>query len=147
MIQDDFMEIEKIKEILNKRNLTYKINEGHDSKTDEPFVYIEIPSKNPRVYIDLADENTLYFGDWHSHFDPDCDDDIEEFYLFLENILDNKICAVGSFQNDGSEENWCSSSIEEKENLCMEFLKEEFGLNRIIKCNFFDESLNQTYLT
>ena len=139
--------IEEIKEIIERRNLPSQINEGFDMQKKEHFTYIEVFHGEDKLMLDLADEHTIFFGDWHGHYYPDAKQDTKEFRQVLEDILDNKMCSVGCFQERDGVENWCGSSIEFRENLDRDYFQRKYGKDRIIRCKFFDETLNRVFMT
>ena len=141
------MTIEDIKEIIERRNLPSQINEGFDMQKKEHFTYIEVFHGEDKLMLDLADEYTIFFGDWHGHYYPDAKQDMKEFRQVLEDILDNKLCSVGCFQERDGVENWCGSSIEFRENLDRDYFQRKYGGDRIIRCIFFDETLNRVFMT
>ena len=139
--------IEDIKEIIERRNLPSQINEGFDMQKKEHFTYIEVFHGEDKLMLDLADEYTIFFGDWHGHYYPDAKQDMKEFRQVLEDILDNKMCSVGCFQERDGVENWCASCIEFKENIDRDYFQRKYGRDRIIRCRFFDETLNCVLMT
>ena len=139
--------IEDIKEIIERRNLPSQINEGFDMQKKEHFTYIEVFHGEDKLMLDLADEYTIFFGDWHGHYYPDAKQDMKEFRQVLEDILDNKLCSVGCFQERDGVENWCGSSIEFRENLDRDYFQRKYGGDRIIRCKFYDETLNRVFMT
>ena len=139
--------IEEIKEILDKRNLVSQVKEGFDVQEEVHFTQIEVFHGDNKLMLDLADKYTIFFGDWHGHYDPDDRQDMREFRQTLEDLLDNKICSVGCFRERDGVENWCGSSIEFKENLDRNYFQRKHGRDRIIHCKFFDETLNRVFMT
>lgn len=139
--------IEEIREIIDRRGLESQIKEGFDIQKEEHFTYIEVFHGDTKLILDLADEYTIYFGDWHGHYYTDEINDMREFRQDLENFLDSKICSVGCFREQNDVENWCGSFIEFKENLDREYFLRKYGGERIIRCKFFDETLNREFLT
>ena len=139
--------IEEIKEIIDRRSLESQINECYDDQREEHFTCIEVFHGDTKLMLDLAGEYTIYFGDWHGHYDPDDRQDTREFRQTLEDLLDNKICSVGCFRERDGVENWCGSSIEFKENLDRNYFQRKQGRDRIIRCKFFDETLNRVFMT
>ena len=141
------MTIEEIKDILDKRNLVTRINEGFDIQEEVHFTQIEVFHGDNKLILDLADKYTVFFGDWHGHYHPDEKEDMKEFRRTLEDLLDNKICSVGCFRDRDRVENWCGSCIEFKENLNRAYFQRKYGRDRIIRCRFFDESMNRVIMT
>ena len=139
--------IEEIREIIDRRGLASLIKEGFDIQKGEHFTYIEVFHGDTKLILDLADEYTIYFGDWHGHYYTDEINDMREFRQDLENLLDSKICSVGCFREQNDVENWCGSFIEFKENLDREYFLRKYGGESIIRCKFFDETLNREFLT
>lgn len=139
--------IEEIKEIIDRRNLPSKVDEGFDMQMGENFTCIEVFHGENKLTLDLAGEYTVYFGDWHGHYDPDQVQDMKEFRQVVEDLLDNNICSVGCFRERDGVENRCGSSIEFKENLDRDHFQRQYGSGRIIRCRFFDESLNRVFMT
>ena len=139
--------IEEIKEIIERRNLPSKINEGFDMQKKEHFTYIEVFHGEDKLMLDLSDEYTIFFGDWHGHYYPDAKQDMKEFRQVLEDILDNKMCSVGCFKERDGVESWCGSSIEFRENLDRDYFQRKYGGDRIIRCKFFDETMNRVFMT
>lgn len=139
--------IEEIKEIIERRNLPSQVNEGYDIQNEEHFTYIEVFHGENKLMLDLAGEYTIYMGDWHGHYYPDDIHDMKEFRQILEDLLDNRRCSVGCFRERDGVENWCGSCIEFKENLDRDYFEREYGRDRIIRCEFFDETLNRVFMT
>ena len=139
--------IEEIKEIIERRNLPSKINEGFDMQKKEHFTYIEVFHGEDKLMLDLSDEYTIFFGDWHGHYYPDAKQDMKEFRQVLEDILDNKMCSVGCFKERDGVESWCGSSIEFRENLDRDYFQRKYGGDWIIRCKFFDETMNRVFMT
>ena len=139
--------IEEIKEIIDRRSLESQINEGYDVQQEEHFTYIEVFHGDTKLMLDLAGEYTIYLGDWHGHYYTDEIHDMREFRQVLEDLLDSKICSVGCFRELNGAENWCGSSIEFRENLDRDYFQRKYGKDRIIRCKFFDETLNREFLT
>lgn len=63
--------IEEIREIIDRRGLASQIKEGFDIQKEEHFTYIEVFHGDTKLILDLADEYTIYFGDWHGHYYTD----------------------------------------------------------------------------
>lgn len=139
--------VEEIKEIIERRNLPSQVNEGYDIQNEESFTYIEVFHGENKLMLDLAGEYTIYMGDWHGHYYPDDIQDMKEFRQILEDLLDNRRCSVGCFRERDGVENWCGSRIEFKENLDRDYFEREYGRDRIIRCEFFDETLNRVFMT
>lgn len=139
--------IEEIREIIDRRSLVNQINEGFDIQKNEHFTYIEVFHGDTKLMLDLAGAYTIYLGDWHGHYYTDVIHDMREFRQVLEDLLDNKVCSVGCFRERDGVENWCGSCIEFKENLNREYFQRRYGADRIIRCKFFDETLNRVFMT
>ena len=139
--------IEEIKEIIDRRNLESQINDGFDDQQEEHFTYIEVFHGDTKLMLDLASAYTIYLGDWHGHYYTDEIHDMREFRQVLVDLLDSKICSVGCFREQNGVENWCSSSIEFRENLDRDYFQRTYGGGRIIRCKFFDETLNRVFMT
>ena len=139
--------IEEIREIIDRRSLECQINEGFDVQKNEHFTYIEVFHGDTKLMLDLACEYTIYLGDWHGHYYTEEIRDMKEFRQVLEDLLDSKICSVGCFRERNGAENWCGSSIEFRENLGRNYFQRKYGDNRIIRCKFFDETLNRVFMT
>ena len=139
--------IEEIREIIDRRSLANQINEGFDIQKNEHFTSIEVFHGDTKLMLDLAGEYTIYFGDWHGHYYTDEIHDMKEFRQVLEDLLDSKICSVGCFREMNGAENWCGSSIEFRENLERDYFQRKYGGDRIIRCRFFDETLNRVFMT
>lgn len=144
---DAIVPIKEIREIIDSRNLETKIDEGFDDQMKVPFTYIEVFNGSRKLMLDLAGEYTIFFADWHGHFDPNDKQDMKEFRQTLEDLLDSKMCSVGCFRDVNGVENWCGSGIDFRENLDREYFRREYGIDKIIRCTFFDETLNKTFMT
>ena len=144
---DAVVTIEEIREIIDRRCLECQINEGFDVQKNEHFTYIEVFHGDTKLMLDLAGEYTIYLGDWHGHYYTDEIHDMREFRQVLEDLLDSKICSVGCFHERNGAENWCGSSIEFRENLDRDYFQIKYGKDRIIRCKFFDETLNRVFMT
>ena len=139
--------IEEIREIIDRRSLVNQINEGFDIQKNEHFTYIEVFHGDTKLILDLASEYTVYLGDWHGHYHTDEIHDMREFRQALEDLLDNKVCSVGCFRERDGVENWCGSSLEFRKNLDRDYFARKYGGDRIIRCKFFDETLNRDFIT
>lgn len=144
---DSIVTIKEIREIIDSRNLETKIDEGFDDQMQVPFTYIQVFNGNSKLMLDLVDEYTIFFADWHGHYNPDDKQSMREFRETLEDLLDSKICSVGRFRDVDGVENWCGSCIGFKEQLDREYFRREYGKDKIIRCKFFDETLNKTFMT
>lgn len=89
---------EEIKEIMDRHYLEYQINEGFDIQKEEHFTCMEILCGDTKLTLDLAYEYTIFFGDWHGHYHSDEIQDMREFRQVLQDLLDNKMCSAGCFQ-------------------------------------------------
>ena len=144
---DAIVTIEEIREIIDRRSLECQINEGFDIQKNEHFTYIEVFHGDTKLMLDLAGEYTIYLGDWHGHYYTDEIHDMREFRQVLEDLLDSKICSISCFRERNGAENWCGSSIEFRENLDRDYFQRKYGKDRIIRCKFFDETLNRVFMT
>ena len=139
--------IEEIQEIIDSRKFESKVDEGFDQQEQVWFTHMQVFNGNSKLILDLANEYTIFFGDWHGHYLPDSKDSMREFRETLEDLLDSKICSVGRFRDVDGVENWCGSSIGFRDYLDREYFRREYGDDKIIRCKFFDETLNQTFMT
>lgn len=138
--------VDEIKEILTSYDLEYKTNEGYDGQMNTHFYDIQVICE-PYFVINIEDEYTIFFADWHGHYDPNDKESMKSFKADLEAILDNEKCSVASMRLVDGVENFCCVALEWKECLDRDYLEREYGKDRIIRCRFLDESLNKTILT
>lgn len=82
---------------------SYLTNEGE-------VIIIKNPNSKNDISIEISDEFTLFFADWHGHFDP-YEEDYREMVQVIFDILRGKRCAVAAY----SKNNWLGSSLLEKE--------------------------------
>ena len=79
---------------------TFKEKEFYYIDGDNGFV-IEIKNPNGKsLFIDLEDEITISFGDWHCHYYYEDWPDIEDVLEKVDNILNNKDCYLIIFSNN-----------------------------------------------
>ncbi len=93
------------------------------------FVSIEIKNNNDNnLLIDLDDEITISFGNWHCHYYYEDKDDFDEAMNKVLNILNNNDCILLIYSNNnllGSGSSLDKSKYDETE--ALDFLKSFFG--------------------
>ena len=97
---------------------------------------IEIKNNNDSLFIDLEDEITITYGDWHCHHYYEDQTDYEEAIEQVDNILNNKECHLSIFSNN----KWFGSgSISGKEKYTIEdaldFIKSFFDISSLKSFN------------
>ena len=121
---------------------THYCNDKHEEITEGNYT-IKTPenSKHNYIWIDLDEEITFGFSDWHSHFSFS-DDGVKSFYYYLNAIINNELCAACSYYNklvDGSfQEFWGGSTLLSEDKLTQKDLYDEFGHSKRITCSFWD---------
>ena len=120
--------------------------------TNKDFVSIEIKNKKGKsLFINLEDEITILFGDWHMHYALEDVSDFEEAMEKVYNIINNKECILIFYCNG----KLFGSGSDDKKKYTLEdalvFLKSFFvsGFHQIfkdygvlVKVCYFDESKN-----
>ena len=121
-------------------DVSYQVNEQE--------YYLEIPRKDGEVLLWIAldaEELSLGFADWHNHYTI-ADGDaslISAFYADLNALLSNRAGVACAFANN--EGHWCGSMLIQAENVNEEFLREEFGDNKVVRCSFWDAQNDRCY--
>lgn len=120
--------------------------------SNDEFVSIEIKNKKGKsLFMNLEDEITILFGDWHMHYTLEDVSDYEEAMEKAYNIINNKECTLvfycnGKIFGSGSD-NKKEYTLED----ALDFLKsffvsgfhpifKEYGV--LVKVCYFDESKN-----
>ena len=93
--------------------------------------------------IEFCRDCTIFLGDWHSHYDPETEWD--EFVSTLNGSFDNELCALGSYKGRIEPQNVMGAMLARREDVNEKYVIEEFGTERIVRCCFFDPSLNKEY--
>ena len=76
-----------------------KEEDGYDW-LDSNHCSIEIQNQNGKsLFIDLEDEFTITYGDWHCHYMYEDRDDYEEVMEVLDDILHNRQCTLIIYSN------------------------------------------------
>ncbi|MCR5803185.1 MAG: hypothetical protein K6G47_02895 [Clostridia bacterium] len=130
--------IDLVEKILKTHDLQYIVKKGFDEYEKADFIYYEVTNGTHKLGIDIAKEYTIFFVDWHAHYSFDIED---EFVRDLNDILDNKMCAACSYLNGraGAAGNYYAHQLNE------EFIEDEFGTGKTVKCYFFDEGLDREF--
>ena len=144
---DSIVTIKEIREIIDSRNLETNIDEGIDSQRPGSFTNIEVYGGSQKLILNLTDGYRLHFADWHGHYYTEDKQAMKDFRQHLEDLLDSKMCSVGCFRDVNGVENFCGSAIEYKENLDREYFRRKYGDDKIIRCTFFNGTLNKTFMT
>lgn len=77
---------------------------------EDELIVIKNPNSKNDINIEISDEFTLFFADWHGHFDP-YEEDYHEMIQIILDILSGKLCSVAAYTKN----NWLGSSLLEKE--------------------------------
>ena len=96
-----------------------------------------ISAHNEELWIVIDEEFTIFFGDWHEHFSPYED----EYALFLNDlfdILNNRKFTICAYRKN----RWCGSQLSECDTPDESVLREDWGNDKTIKCNYWDKSKN-----
>ncbi len=116
-------------------------DEAQDAK--EEWVVIRcVNDAGQELDIEVADEITLFFGDWHTHF-YDETGTYEEFFDILKGIVHNEKIVVCTYQND----KWSGSFLWHGTEPDMEEIREEIGRGKKCVCSFWDSSKDVTFET
>lgn len=101
---------------------------------ESDFIQMKITSSfGEELWIELSTEFSIFFGDWHAHYSA-CDAFLDD----LTGILESKKCTVCAYRND----RWCGSCLSESETPDEAAFREEYGDDKIIKCNYWDQNKN-----
>lgn len=136
---------ELVEQILKSRNLQYTVKEGFDEYDKVNFTFYEVINGNRKLGIDIAKEYTIYFMDWHAHYSFDFDGYIEDFKRDLNALLDNKMCAACTYYGEADNLQPGAACSYYDYQLSQEFIEDEFGSDKIVKCYFFDEKLDREF--
>ena len=148
--------INEILELFKDNEIILHTNKEEKYKwLDSNHYSIQIKNDDNELFIDLEEEISLFFKDWHSHYYPN-----EEYYNFMienvKDIINNKTYTFSIYQND----KWYGSKLNEKEiKTKEEAIKEVKGffknhkefidkLNEgitTIKCNYWNKKNNKEF--
>ena len=129
-MEDDIIPSEKlqdIQKILSNYEVFVYTNKDKDYdwlSSGHYSIKVKNKSNGPDMYIDLEDEISVFFGDWHNHYYPS-----EEYYenakTIILDILNNKTSTINLYIN----EKWIGSKLNDKN------INEELAINEVN--NFF----------
>lgn len=89
------------------------------------------------LLIDIKNEFSLFFGDWHSHYFAYT----QEYNCFIDDllgILENRKYTICAYKKD----KWCGSMLLEGEVIDYDSIVDDLGEGKTIKCSFWDKSKN-----
>ena len=92
---------------------------------------------NEELFIEIDTEFSIFFGDWHEHFQPY----EEEYELFLDDLFDilkSRKFTVCTYRDD----RWCGSELSGSDTPDESVLREDWGNDKTIKCNYWDKAKN-----
>lgn len=135
--------IEGIDRILQDRNIVSHDISGFDEAEQREFYCFDLVAGGRRMWIDVCRECTVYFEDWHGHYDPETEWD--ELLQTLDGILDNELCSLGTSVGGAGLQSSGSAMLARSEDVSEEYVIDEFGTGKVVRCRFFDPSLNREY--
>ena len=115
----------------------------HPQITQKDADFLEAKLVSPfgeELWIVIDTEFSIFFGDWHAHYFAYED----EYRLFLDDlfgILESRrftVCAYRGVQ-------WCGSTLSHHETPDESELRKEYGEDKIIKCNYWNQSKNVVF--
>lgn len=65
------------------------------ANTDEVII-IKNPNNNNEIGLEMSDEFTLYFANWHGHYDP-YEEDYNQMIQMISDILNGKLCTMAAY--------------------------------------------------
>lgn len=107
--------------------------------TEKPeLIEIKIISVfSEELWIEISTEFSIFFGDWHAHYFGS----VEEYDVFITDllgILENRKFTICAYKND----EWCGSRLSESKTPNEVTIREEYGNDKVIKCNYWDKTKN-----
>ena len=135
--------LEEIDKILGERKIVSEYVMGFDEKEQCDWHLLDLCTRGRIMGIEFCRDCTIFLGDWHSHYDPETEWD--EFVSTLNGIFDNELCALGSYKGSIEPQNVMGAMLARREDVNEKYVIEEFGAERIVRCCFFDPSLNKEY--
>ena len=133
----------EINRILRERKLAFEESSGFDEKEQMDWYYYDLTKSGTSFGIEVCRECTIFFGDWHGHYDTQ--NEWDEFEQMLNDIFENKVCSLGSYIGNTEPENVQAAMLARREDVSKEYIIEEFGTEKIVRVCFFDTSLNSEY--
>lgn len=135
--------LEEIERILRERNIVSEYVMGFDEKEQCDWHFLDLSVRDRRMGIDICRECTIFLEDWHGHYDPETE--WNEFVSTLNGIFDNELCALGAYIGSVEPQNAGTAMLARREVVNEEYIIDELGTGKIIRCCFFDPSLNREY--
>ena len=135
--------IEEINCILRTRKIASEDVSGFDEKEQHNWYFFDLTQGSTNFGIDVCKECTIYFGDWHHHYDIESEWD--EFIQTLNDIFDNKLCSIGSYIGSIEQKNIMGAMLAKSEDVSEKYIIDEFGTERVVRVCFFNPSLNKEY--
>lgn len=135
--------LEEIERILRERNIVSEYVSGFDEKEQRDWHVYDLTVKDRKMALDICSECTIFFEDWHGHYNPE--NDRNEFVRTLNGIFDNELCALGAYIGSVEPQNAGTAMLARREDVNEEYIIDELGTGKIIRCCFFDPSLNREY--
>ena len=126
---------------------------SHEENHGNYYIRSSPNRANHAIEIDIEEEISLFFANWHCHYDYDDGAQYHEFYDDLFKIILNQSCSAAAFDEDGSNDPddpddddliWRASALldaavlPEDDDKAIEFLKTKFGDAAIVRCDFWD---------
>lgn len=109
---------------------------------------LETPANSHQnhIWIDVDEEITFGFSDWHTHFDFS-EESVKLFYTLLNAVINNELCTACKYYMRDGHEYWGASTLlsEAKGELKKSNLYDEFGSYCRIVCSFWDASKDKEF--
>lgn len=127
---DALGKLDEICGLLDELNCKYEIHErdgGEFSYLEDGDVCVKIPNPyaDRPMFIDIQQEISLYFADWHAHYTA-CENDCAEFCETLRGFLENELCSAAYFLGDKRE--WGGSTTAFRADVLQKPPEECFGM-------------------
>lgn len=137
---DKLPEILKIVEKYAPKIFTSK-DEGYEWLKEEEYKSILlVNSAGQELSVDVEREISLFFGDWHAHYEPAIGA-YQDFIYDLQDILNNNKCTICAYDNEG----WCLSSLSETDKPDIDQLRKDYGTYKRFVCSYWDCSKNVVF--
>lgn len=107
------------------------------NKEDDYLEVKLISAYGEELCIEIETEFSIFFGDWHDHYFAY----EEEYQIFLDDllgILENKKFTICAYKGD----RWCCSCLSQFDTPNETELRNEYGNDKTIKCNYWDKTKN-----
>ncbi|HAJ98309.1 MAG TPA: hypothetical protein DCO72_11310 [Ruminococcus sp.] len=121
-----------------------------ETKQDDDISIRLVHGGGKELFIDLDDEFSIFFGDWHCHYSPynyDYNryaDEYQEFLSDLFDILENRQYTVCTYR----ENEWNGSWLEDGKIPDIDKIRKDIGADGIkVVCSFWDSEKDIVFQT